>query len=176
MDPALERTRETDAVIRAENAGLFVGIYASQAIEAELIGGETAPIAGWTSCGYGSRQPSAVLRATLAGSAGNSGPGTASLAAMTFLVPRSAAAGVERLTVDAGNAIACAYRHGLFTDIAVFSTGTSEVQVAGLRMQGEFFWLRMEGQVIRRSLAIRVQLQPVSAFLLEAVCAPFTAS
>jgi hypothetical protein len=75
--------------------------------------------------------------------------------------------------VDAGNAIACAYDHGNFKDLAVFSTGPSEVEVAGFRMQGEFFWIRMEGEVIRKTVAIRGSLQRASSLGEDAVCAPF---
>jgi len=96
---------------------------------------------------------------------------------MTFLVPEfSGTSGIERLTVEAGSAIACAYRHGPFTDVAVICMGASQVQVAGFRMQGEFFWLRMEGQKIRRSLSIRGRMQSTKHFLEEDVCAPFAAS
>ena len=97
------------------------------------------------------------------------------LAATTFLAPQFAAPRVERLKVDAGSAIACAYNYGAFRDVVVFSTGTSEVQVAGIRMQGEFFWMRTEGQVIRKVVAIRGRLRGTN-FLEDAVCAPFAAS
>ena len=83
---------------------------------------------------------------------------------------------IQRLTVDAGNAIACAYDHGPFKDVAVFSIGTSEVEVAGFRMQGEFFWLRMAGRVLKKALAITRTLAGRKALQEEALCAPFAAS
>jgi hypothetical protein len=83
---------------------------------------------------------------------------------------------IRRLKVDAGQAIACIYHHGPFQDVAVFSTGSTEVEVAGFRMQGEFFWLRMEGRVLKRSLSIRGRLLDRKALQEEAVCAPFAAS
>jgi hypothetical protein len=139
----LLRPRDTDAALWAEQAGLFLGIYASRPIASELT-------TGWISHGYGNRQPARSLRATLTGSAANS--------AMTFLVPHSAAPIIRRLNVDSGSAIACIYHHGAFQDVAVFPASASEVEVAGFRMQGEFFWLRMEGRVLTRCLAIRGRL------------------
>ena len=97
-------------------------------------------------------------------------------AAMTFLVPHSARPAIQRLNADAGSAIACTYDHGPFRDIAVFSTGSSEVEVAGFRMQGEFFWLRMEGNVLQQSLAIRGRLLNGKTFEEDALCAPSAAS
>lgn len=176
VDATLEHARDTDLEMRAENAGLFLGIYASQAITGELLAGQTAPIAGWISRGYGNRQPSRTLRATLTGSVGSPDSGSSLLAAITFLVPRCDFPVVERLNVESGNAIACTYHHGAFRDIAVFCTGASEAQVADFRMQGEFFWLRMEGHVVRKALAIRGRLQRGKNFMEEAVCVPFAAS
>lgn len=167
VDASLERPRETDLVSWAEDAGLFLGIYASRPITAELFTGETAPIAGWFSRGYGDRQPTRTLRASLTGSAEG-------LAAMTFLAPTSTAPVIERLNIDAGSGVACAYHSGPFKDVVVFSTGASEVQVAGFRMQGEFFWLRTEGRVLRKAVAIRGRLQ-WGTQVSEDVCAPFAA-
>lgn len=175
VDPVLTCPRETDAEIRAENANFFLGIYASRPVSPELIVGQTAPIAGWASHGYGNLQPASTLRATIIGPTLSSGVTSPATVAMTFLLPTSAAPAIQRLDVDAGT-IACAYDHGPFRDIAVFSTGNSEVRVADYRMQGEFFWLRMEGNMVRRSLAIRGRLQRDRAFLEDAVCAPFAAS
>ena len=176
VDATLVRPGEADLVVWAKKAGLFLGIYACQAITADLLTGQTTPIAGWTSSGYGDRQPTRTLRATLTGSAESSGPRSTSLAAITFLMPLSTPPVVERLNVDAGSAIACAYSHGVFKDVVVFSTGTSEVQAAGVRMQGEFFWLRMEGHHIRKALAIRGRVLCGVNALEDAVCAPFAAS
>jgi hypothetical protein len=169
VDATLKRPRETDLVSWAEKAGLFLGIYASQPIAAELLTGETTPIAGWISRGYGDRQPTRTLRASLTGSA-------ESVAAMTFLAPTSSVPVVERLDVDAGSAIACAYYSGPFKDVVVFSTGTSEVQAAGFRMQGEFFWLRTEGRVLRKAVVIRGHVQCGTQVWEDALCAPFAAS
>jgi hypothetical protein len=162
VDPVLLRPRETDAALWAGRAGLFLGIYASRALDSELH-------TGWVSHGYGNRRPIHSLRARVTGSP--------SLAALTFLVPHSSSPVIQRLNVDAGSAIACVFHHGPFQDVAVFPTGASEVEVAGFRMQGQFFWLRMEGRVLKRSLAIRGRLLHGKTLQEEdAVCAPFAAS
>jgi Heparinase II/III-like protein/Heparinase II/III N-terminus len=161
VDPVLARPQRTDAVIWAERAGLFLGIYASEDIASELTG-------GWISRGYGDRRPARSLRATLTGSA--------AISAMTFLMPCSASPSIRRLSVDGGSAIACIYHHGPFKDVVVFPSLASVVDVAGFRMQGEFFWLRMEGRVLRRSLAIRGRLLHEKTLQEDAVCAPFAAS
>jgi len=176
LEAMLLRPRETDVEIRAENAGLFLGIYGSAEMTAELHTGETAPVEGWISSGYGNRQSSGVLRARLTGCLGNIGEEHPEApAALTFLIPNSSAAEVTRLNVHGGSAIACTYNHGAFRDVVVFSTGPSEVHVVGLRMQGEFFWTRMEGNVIRKAVAIRGRRQQECSVGEERVCAPSAA-
>ncbi len=174
VEPVLTCPAETDVEIRAP--GLFLGMYSSRPIAAQLRKGQTAPIAGWRSHGYGHRQPVHSLSATIQGYAGKPLPGETAPAALTLLLPCDTSPVVDRLSVDSGDGIACAYRHGRFTDLAVFPTGTSEVRVAGFQMQGEFFWLRLEGHLVRRSLAIRGSMRRANSFLEETVCVPFAAS
>jgi hypothetical protein len=118
---------------------------------AEIFRGETEPIAGWASRGYGGKERCSTLRATLIG--------PAPAAAMTFIMmqapnsPRDPV--VRRLTVESGKGIACAYEHHGFEDIAVLSTGDSEMTVADFRMRGEFFWMRLAGGEIKQVLAIQ---------------------
>ncbi len=203
---------EAGVALRVDQGNLRLNLVASQPLaSAELIRGETAPIGGWTSRGYGEKRPSSTLRATLTG--------PAPAATMTFLVleqvgqpatdpnysgadplvrgrppgrpvgitadsdskgdgvrsgradqgvrpttvplceqlPFNAASNavIRKLTLDSGTGIACSYQHHRFEDIAVLSTGDSEVTVADFRMRGEFFWLRLEGGVLKQVLAIR---------------------
>jgi hypothetical protein len=147
---------EDELVARAEQAGLLLGLYASRPVRTELVRGQTAPIGGWASCGYGEKKPSLTLRASLAGSA--------PAAAITFLVPfqtpfpnGSLNPVVRRLKMEDGSGIACAYQHLGFEDIVIFSTGNGEIQAAGFRMQGEFFWLRTEDGVLKQVVAIRAR-------------------
>lgn len=145
---------ENGVVVRAEKGKLRLRLVASKPVTAELIRGETAPIAGWASHGYGEKQPCSTLRATLTG--------TAPLVAITFLVPPSNDEGVSdgssdpavwRLLMESGSGIACSYGHNGFEDIIVRSNGKSEMSVTDFRMRGEFFWLRLEGGVLKQVLA-----------------------
>jgi hypothetical protein len=141
-----------ELVARAEQAGLLLGLYASGQMKTELVRGQTAPIRGWASDGYGEKKPSLTLRASLAASA--------PAAAITFLAPFQAALPnaspvVRRLKLEDGSGIACAYQHHGFEDIIIFSTGIGEIQTAGFRMQGEFFWLRTEDGLLKQVAAIR---------------------
>jgi Heparinase II/III-like protein/Heparinase II/III N-terminus len=162
VDATMDRPQNTDLTIWAEKAGLFMGIYASHALSAELL-------TAWTSRGYGHRQSTGCLHARMSGTAETS-------AAMTFLMPRSTAPVVERLSLDAGSAIACACHHDGFTDIAVFSIETSAVRVPGFQMQGEFFWVRVKGSMVLKTVAIRGTLRQMPSDVLgDALCAPSVA-
>jgi hypothetical protein len=143
-----------ELVVRAEEAGLLLGLYASGPVKKALVRGQTAPIGGWASCGYGEKKPSLTLRASLAG--------PAPAAAITLLAPFQTAfqngsvhPAVRRIEVEDGRGIACAYRHHGFEDIVIFSIGNGEIRAAGFRMQGEFFWLRTEDGILKQIVAIR---------------------
>jgi hypothetical protein len=111
---------------------------------------KTVRTAGWVSRGYGEKNPCATLRATF------TGPVPA--AAMTYLLPDGGCgAEVRQLTLESGSGIACSYDHHGFQDIAVLSTGDSEMTVADFRMRGEFFWLRLEGGALKQALAVRAR-------------------
>jgi hypothetical protein len=145
---------EDGLVVRAQQAGLLLGLYASRPMRAELVRGQIAPIGGWTSSGYGEKKPSLTLRARLSGAA--------PAAAITFLAPFQEAFAdgslnpvVRRLKLEDGKGIACAYEHHGFEDIVVFSAGNGEIRAAGFRMQGEFFWLRTENGNLKQVAAIR---------------------
>jgi hypothetical protein len=145
---------EDELIARAEHAGLLLGLYASQPLRTELIRGQTAPIGGWASGGYGEKKPSLTLRARLAG--------PVPAAAITLLAPFQEAFGdrslnpvVRRVSVADGKGIACAYEHDGFEDIVIFSAGNGEIQAAGFRMEGEFFWLRTEAGILKQVAAIR---------------------
>jgi hypothetical protein len=154
----LERD-ELGVLVKTNPAGLLLRLIASQPFtSAKLIRGETASIEGWSSRGYGEKQPCTTLRATI--------NGPAPTAAMTFLVQppdglaqeqefEAWAPCIRRLNLESGSGIGCSYLHDGFEDIAVLSTGDSEMTVAGFRMRGEFFWLRLESGVLKQVVAIR---------------------
>lgn len=138
---------EDATVMWSEGAGLLVASFVSEPSTADLIQGRNEPIEGWVSHGYGALEPSTALRVSMTGSA--------SAASITLLAPTMYAPVVRRLEVESGAAIACSYEHQGLTDIAVLSSGESDVQVAGFVMRGEFFWLRMERGLLRQTFAIR---------------------
>jgi len=143
---------ENGVLLRAESAGLHLRMVADRPFaSAEILRGETEPIAGWASRGYGGKNPCCTLRATLTGAA--------PAAAMTFITtqaPNGSRDPVFRqLAVESGSGIACVYEHHGFEDIAVLSTGDSEMAVADFRMRGEFFWMRLEDGELKRVLAVR---------------------
>lgn len=156
-----------DLTACAEAAGFLLAMFASGPMTADLVRGESTPIRGWASPGYGEKKPAQSLCARLAS------PAPAS--AMTFLAAGSNVGLVQRLNVDAKDAIACSYRRGDFLDIVVFSAGASEVAVAEFRMRGEFIWLRMEGAVLRQAAAVRTRSLYLGArnLLEDPLCAQF---
>jgi hypothetical protein len=143
-------------VANSVQAGLILGLFASQPIDREFVCGQMTPISGWASTQYGKKKPILSLRATMVASP--------PAAAMTFLIPEPAVptngsrrAVVRRMKLEYGGAIACSYEHRGIQHIAVFSTGDAEIKVADFCMQGHFFWLRMVGGVLDQVLAIRAR-------------------
>jgi hypothetical protein len=67
----------------------------------------------------------------------------------------SCASEIRRLEVESGSGIACSYVHDGFEDIAILSTGDSEIVAAGFRLRGEFCWVRLESGVLKQVLAVR---------------------
>lgn len=160
---ALEQD-DRGVVMCSKELGLL-GLFTSQPSTATMVQGQSSPIEGWISHGYGEKESASVLHVSFAG--------PTSSAAMTFLAPSMKAPIIKRLEIEAGSAIACSYEHASFRDIAILSTGDSEVRVAGFRMRGEFVWLRTEQGVVTRTLAA-----PGSSFsreghenLEDAICA-----
>jgi hypothetical protein len=127
---------DSGLVVRGSESDPLLGIYGSAPMNAGFACGALAPISGWTSQGYGKKAPSLSLRARC--------EGDAPVSAVSVLIPRAESALLHRLQTEAGSASACSLRHGMFEDIVVSSTGKSEVSVAGLRMRGDFFWIRRQ--------------------------------
>ncbi len=132
--------------VRVECPDFLLALRASAPLTAEAFRGETRPIVGWLSEGYGDKRPGTALRASMASSV--------PAGAITLLAPVDKLPLVRTLEVEGGPAVACSYEFDRFTDIAIWSTGASEVSVGRLRAQGEFFWLRMEGGALMQKLAI----------------------
>jgi uncharacterized heparinase superfamily protein len=133
-------------VMRADNAGFLFAIHATSPLEPEHFCGETAPVDGWLSRGYGEKHPGSALRARLRGAA--------PAGAIALLAPDAGKMRVETTGVNSGRGIACLYECDGFEDLAVWSPGDSEIEVGKFRMQGDFFWLRTENAVFKQALAI----------------------
>jgi hypothetical protein len=158
---SFEYRAESNSVV-AWSAGLLFATFTSAPMGAELS-------SGWMSQGYGHKQPIRSLRTTVQHSA--------PVWAATFLAPGIHRPTVRRLRVESGEAIACAFTLDGVEDIVVLPCGRSEVSVAGFRMAGEFFWIRMVERKIENTAAIRSRrFQYGDRNLLEdALCAPSAA-
>jgi hypothetical protein len=133
-------------VMWAQDAGFLLALHTPEPIVAEELRGETEPIGGWLSRGYGERHPCTTLRASMLAST--------PAGALTLLAPGWKAPVVQPLRVEGGSGIACSYEFEKFTDVSVLSAGASEIDVGSFRMQGNFFWLRTEGGVLKQAFAI----------------------
>ncbi len=139
------------ACVHDMSAGFSLGIYASHALRTELLRGETAPIEGWVSNGYGEKHASFTLRASATGSL--------PAAALTFLSTGDERPVFRQIPVDVPDAVACSSRCGAYEDIAIVSSG-------GL------FWTHMRAGVVERTLSIGEKVH----LLEEALCAQSAAS
>jgi hypothetical protein len=133
-------------VMWAENAKFMLALNTSEPMVAEEFRGETEPIAGWLSRGYGEKHASTMLRATMQAST--------PAGALTLLVPGWKTPIVRPLRVEGGSGIACSYEFEKFTDVSVLSSGDSEIDVGKFTMQGDFFWLRTEGGILKQAFAV----------------------
>jgi hypothetical protein len=156
---------DTGVVAHEEDKPLL-GFHASGPATGELLSGETRPIAGWVSTGYGAKQPSYTLRVALSQQA--------PAGAIAFVNSSPTRADFRPLAVE--GAIACARRSGRVEDIAVLCLGREAVTVGQFVLQGEFFWLRLRDGVLMEVAAIRgVCLNRQSNTETETICAPSAA-
>jgi Heparinase II/III-like protein/Heparinase II/III N-terminus len=144
-----ERRGEVDCKAKIGETGLQMFLYASGPLRAEAVCGQTGPIQGWCSNRYGERRPSPVLRATLHEFV----PATM----LAFLVPGARPARSRRFDLGDRSAVAAAIRDGEHDDIAVVSSGRSELHLIDCAMKGEFFWLRTENGVLKQLFAVNAR-------------------
>jgi len=163
-------TTDSSAVVESENAGFSLAMYTTAPLAARLVRGQTSPIEGWASHGYGERHAIHTLDSTV--------ECVAPLWAMTLLVPARETRHFRRLPVERGRALACSCQSGPLEDIVVATCGEPDAEVAGFRMSGEFFWIRLENGRICDFVAIGADcLQHGDRDLLENnVCAQFAVS
>jgi hypothetical protein len=141
--------RDTGLTIWSGSAGFLLGMFASGPLDAELK-------SGWASHGYGHKSTTLSLRATLAG--------PVPALALTVLAPAFARPTLNRLPFDEfdglehDGSVACSLQQAGVEDIVVSSEGKSELAVAGFRMKGEFFWIRMEHGEVRHTFSVRAAM------------------
>jgi uncharacterized heparinase superfamily protein len=152
-----------DTKLALEASGLKLGMFASAPLRMEQM-------EGCVSRGYGHKASAQVLRASVTAST--------PVAAMTFLAPSSMQSVLRRIDAGTEMTIACSYEHDGIADIAVLSDGDSEIALGDLRLQGEFFWLRRDGDVILNAVAIRPRSfrREGQNILEDMVCAESAAS
>lgn len=141
---------ELDLVARAGEAALLIYFAASARLGAEIISGRTAPVQGWASRRYGEKRPAPAMRASLFTAA--------PAAAVSAIVPLYAQEGAgfvgRRLELDEGRGVCCAFEHGGYHDIVMFSTDSAEMRLENFSANGDLFWLRTEGGRLVKLLAI----------------------
>jgi hypothetical protein len=139
----------------AHDRGLMLFLDATGPLHAEVICGQSSPIQGWVSSGYGAKQPAPVLRATA--------ESTLPLVAVTILAPltmngTSQAMTVVRREAVAGCALSCSITQNEHTDFLMLPE-PAEIEVAGLHCQGELLWLRTSGGAPQQLLGVGVHRQ-----------------
>ena len=137
-DPALE-SGDNQAVLWSAQAGLFLGLYTRQPMQAALN-------PAWISPLYGHKRRSAALHATVVSSL--------PFAAMTVLSAVADTPVVERLKLQSGSGIALACSKGKTVDIAVLSTDSGEISTGDLLLEGEFCCARIENGALAKAWAI----------------------
>ena len=143
-----------EILARGEESGLLLFLDATSPLSAKLINGQTAPEQGWVSTRYGSKEPAGVLCAT----AECSPP----LVAATILVPlrnngdNFATPAIRRESVS-GSALSCSITSGGRTDLLMVPATAAMIEIVGLKLQGELFWLHLSNGAPRRLLGIGVR-------------------
>jgi len=141
-----EKRGEVECRARIEDAGLQLCMFGSDVVSAEVLCGQTNPIQGWASTGYGDRHASPVLKASMRAKA--------PAAMMSFLVPGKQSVRARRFKANSSHTIAAAIRDGEYDDIAVVAVEDGDMQLLDYSMRGEFFWLRTENTSLHRLLAV----------------------
>jgi hypothetical protein len=149
-----DHSQPLEIIARAPDSGLLLSLDATSPLRADVVSGQSAPVQGWVSSRYGAKQPAQVLCATVECSL--------PLLVATIIAPlemnqgRLAIPAVRRETV-AGCALSCSITHGQYTDFLIVPGTDAEIEIEGLKLQGELFWLRMSGGVLQQLLGVNVR-------------------
>jgi len=154
LDVRSEHNEPLEMIAHAQDNGLLLFVDATSPLRAAVVRGQDSPIQGWVSSRYGVKQPSSVLCARV-----ESSP---PLLAATIMAPLQmsgesfAIPAVRRETID-GCTLSYSITHGQHLDFLIVPETDAEITVAGLRLQGEFFWLRTSGGTLQQLLGVGVR-------------------
>lgn len=133
--------------IQGCNFGL--SMHATAPIDCSMHIGETNPILGWASNGYGELHPIPTVRARLQQNL------TASSAAVITIISLGAERPrVRPQTLDAGYGLALIVESKRFSDVIAFSPHRNRLRVGTLLACGEFFWARSAGSEVVDAVAV----------------------
>ena len=141
-----EKRGELECRAAIEQAGLQLYMYASEAVRAEAVCGQTGPIQGWASDLYGERRASPVVKVSLSA--------TAPVSMLSLLVPGNEPIRSHRFPCKSSQVTAVTIRDGEHDDIVVMALDDTEMRLMDYRMRGECFWLRTEQGLLRRLFAV----------------------
>ena len=143
-----------EIIARAQDSGLLLSLDATSPLRADVVSGRSAPVQGWVSSRYGAKQPAQVLCATVECSL--------PLLAATIIAPlemngESLAIPAVRREAVAGCALSYSITHGQHTDFLIVPGTDAEIEIEGLKLQGELFWLRTSGGAPQQLLGVGVR-------------------
>ena len=136
------------------DSGLLLFLDATSPLRATVVRGQEHPIQGWVSSRYGMKQPASVLCANVECSL--------PLLAATIMAPlqtngESCAIPAVRRETVAGCALSYSITHGQHMDFLIVPVTDAEIEIEGLRLQGELFWLRTSGGALQQLLGVGVR-------------------
>ena len=150
-DARSDPSEPIELVAQARDSELLLFLDAASPLRANVVSGRSAPAQGWVSSRYGAKQPAPVLCVTAESS-------LPLLAATVLAAPRRNGDSVTIPAVRRANVAGCAlsYRiaQGQHTDFLIVPGTHRDIEIEGLRLQGDLFWLRTSGGAPRKLLGV----------------------
>ena len=149
-----KQDKPLEIIAHAQDSGLLFVFDATSSLRTAVVRGQTAPIQGWVSSRYGAKQPASVLCASV--------ECLLPLLAVTIIAPLQTHGESSMIPIVCRETVAdCALSysitHGQYMDFVTVPVTDAEINVAGLRLQGELFWLRTSGGIPHQLLGIGVR-------------------
>jgi len=139
-----------DLQLEAAEAGFSMASFGTSALACSLFVGETKPMAGWASNGYGERHPIPTLSSRMTQDITGDSAGAVTVIGAGAVRPR-----VHRAALESGQGIACIIEHNGFNDLVVFAPDAGECSLGHLRGVGEFFWVRKVNGLLKDFASLR---------------------